>query len=160
MKIYNSPRQFDNSSMKNVLDSKTRRASGSLLDRLIDDEEELGVASYRYSVDGVIRSIKRNLDRALNVHAGGAPSNLLLGIPDFNHSTVSTLEVSKQLVDAVRRCVAIAEPRLKDVEVRSASDPNSPLDLDFTITANLCVESSEEKIRIEMAMRDGHFRPS
>ncbi|MHC5308053.1 type VI secretion system baseplate subunit TssE [Bartonella sp. LJL80] len=160
MKIYNSTRQSGESTPEDVLDSKTRKASGSLLDRLITDEEDLDTPSYHYSIDGVIRSIKRNLDRALNVHAAGSPANLELGIPDFNHSTVSTLEVSKQLVESVRKCIVMAEPRLKDVEVRSKSDPNSPLDLDFTITASLRVESAEEQIRIEIAMKDGHFYPS
>ncbi|UXN08095.1 type VI secretion system baseplate subunit TssE [Bartonella sp. HY761] len=161
MRIYStSQKKPSGTPEKQVIDAKTRIASGSLLDRLITDDEGLPQTHYTYEIDGIIRSIKRNLNRALNVHAGGALSNMALGIPDFNHSTVSSFEVSMQLIDAIRKCIATAEPRIFNVEVKSQSDVDSPLELNFFITAMLKIAKGEEQIRIDIAMRDGHFYPS
>lgn len=160
MKIYSTSRQKVGTSENKVLDSKSRIASGSLLDRLISDDEDSDTYILTYDIDGIIRSIKRNLNRALNIHAGSACSNMDLGIPDFNHSTISSLEVSMHLVDAIKKCIELAEPRINNIEVRSKSDSDSPLDLQFAITADVKVGTQNEQIRIDIAMRDGHFYPS
>lgn len=160
MKIYSSPSKTRNQAVKNVvLDSKTRSASGSLIDRLMLDDEDIEISRHHFVVDGVLSSIKRNLGRTLNIHAGSAQSNAEIGIPDFNHSTVNSLDVSTHIIDAIRRCIEVAEPRLKNIEVKSISDMHSAMDLDFLITADLSVSSEDEQIRIDIAMRDGHFFP-
>ncbi|UXM95237.1 type VI secretion system baseplate subunit TssE [Bartonella sp. HY329] len=161
MKLYSSSRKKSSGTPDNqVIDTKTRLASGSLLDRLIADDEDLPQPHYSYEIDGIIRSIKKNLNRALNIHAGGALSNMNLGIPDFNHSTVSSFEVSMQLIDSIRKCIGSAEPRIFNIEVKSQSDIDSPLELNFYITAMLKIARHEEQIRIDIAMRDGHFYSS
>lgn len=160
MKIYSSPSKTRNQAVKNVvLDSKTRSALGSLIDRLMLDDEDIEISRHHFVVDGVLSSIKRNLGRTLNIHAGSAQSNTEIGIPDFNHSTVNSLDVSTHIIDAIRRCIEVAEPRLKNIEVKSISDMHSAMDLDFLITADLSVSSEDEQIRIDIAMRDGHFFP-
>ncbi|WP_297323354.1 type VI secretion system baseplate subunit TssE [uncultured Bartonella sp.] len=160
MKIYPSlTKARKNGTKNNILDSKMHAASGSLIDRLMMDDEDIEVPNSSFTIDGVLNSIKRNLSRTLNIHAGSAVSNVEIGMPDFNHSTVSSLDVSVHLIEAIRRCIEVAEPRLKNIEVKSNSDVHSAMDLDFLITADLSVSTEEEQIRIDIAMRDGHFFP-
>lgn len=160
MKIYpSSTKAHKNGIKNNILDSKMRAAAGSLIDRLMMDDEDIEVSNSNFTIEGVLASIKRNLRRTLNIHAGSALSNTEIGMPDFNHSTVSSLDVSVHLIEAIRRCIEVAEPRLKNIEVKSNSDIHSAMDLDFLITADLSVSTEEEQIRIDIAMRDGHFFP-
>lgn len=156
MKVYRSSR-FQEQVADSVWDSKSRIAAGSLFDRLVLDDEDLEPAVFGTDIDGVVRSIRRNLNRALNVHAGSAAANLDFGIPDFNFSTVGSLEISTQLVQSIRHCIEIAEPRVHNIQVSCLPNPDSPLDLNFAITCEVDVDQKEETIRIDIAMRDGRF---
>jgi len=156
MKVYQSLRGRGQVA-DGVWDSRSRVAAGSLFDRLILDDEDLEPMISEAGVDGVVRSIKRNLNRALNVHAGNACSNPDFGIPDFNFSTVGSLEVSTQLVQSIRCCIEIAEPRVRNVQVSCLSNPDSPLDLNFAIMCMVDIDQREESVRIDVAMRDGRF---
>jgi len=147
--------------------SHVRAVRGSLFDRLILDDEDMGFipaqgshigrATQGEHIEGIVRSIKRNLDRVLNMHAGGAAANPQLGIEDMNHSTVSSKEISEHIVASIRDCITCAEPRINSVDVRYMSDAQAPLTLQFAITCLVNVASVEEQIRIDLAMRDGHF---
>jgi len=156
MKIYRSSRLREQVA-DGVWDSRSRIAAGSLFDRLVLDDEDQQPVMTGDEIGGIVSSIRRNLSRALNVHAGSACSNMEFGIPDFNFSTVGSLEVSTQLVQFIRRCIEIAEPRVHNVQVSCLSNPDSPLDLNFAITCGVSVGRKDEVIRIDMAMRDGHF---
>jgi len=138
--------------------SAARAAKGSLFDRLILADEDMDFMPQKGDhIEAVVRSIKRNLDRVLNMHAGGAPASPNLGIEDMNHSTVSSKEVSEHIVSSIRDCITSAEPRINHVDVRYVNDADTPLTLQFSITCLVNVATVEEQIRIDLAMRDGHF---
>jgi len=140
-------------------DTQTRIAAGSLFDRLSLDDEDMDVATHptQEPIEGVIRSIKRNLDRVLNMHAGGAAANPGLGLTDMNHSTVNSREVSEHIVASIRSCILSSEPRIVDAHISYINDPDSPLTLQFSITCHVKAASLKEQVRIDLAMRDGHF---
>lgn len=146
------------SSTEVVWNSRSRAAAGSLFDRLIIDDEDIDFPSYGGDrIDGIVRSIKRNLDRVLNMHAGGAAANPELGITDMNHSTVNALDVSDHIVSSIRNCILASEPRITEVKVNCVNDPDAPLTLQFAIVCMVKVSSVAEQIQIDLAMKDGHF---
>jgi len=138
-------------------DTQTRIAAGSLFDRLILDDEDVVIHPTQEPIEGVIRSIKRNLDRVLNMHAGGAAANPALGLTDMNHSTVNSKEVSEHIVASIRNCILSSEPRILQADIACINDPDTPLTLQFAITCHVKAASLKEQIRIDLAMRDGHF---
>ncbi|PYE85284.1 type VI secretion system baseplate subunit TssE [Phyllobacterium leguminum] len=140
-----------------IWDSRSRVAAGSLFDRLLLDEEELEVSPSADATDSLLRSIQRNLERILNTHAGGAAANPQVGVTDFNDGTISSNDVSKHITASIDYCIRTFEPRIGDVRVEHAPDPSQPLQLRFTIVASIKVASTNEQIRIDMAMRDGRF---
>jgi len=140
-------------------DRQTRIMAGSLFDRLSLDDEDVDVTAYSGDepIEGVIRSIKRNLDRVLNMHAGGAAANPGLGLTDMNHSTVNSREVSEHIVASIRSCILSSEPRIIDADIACINDPDAPLTLQFAITCHVKAANIKEQVRIDLAMRDGHF---
>jgi len=140
-------------------DSRYRAMAGSLFDRLlVDDEDEDVFSSHAQEpIEGIIRSIKRNLHRVLNMHAGGAAANPGLGLADMNHSTVNSKEVSEHIVASIRHCILSSEPRITKADIACINDPDTPLTLQFAITCYIKAASIKEQIRIDLAMRDGHF---
>jgi len=140
-------------------DSHYRAMAGSLFDRLLVDDEDMDVATSaaQEPIEGVVRSIKRNLDRVLNMHAGGAAANPDLGLTDMNHSTVNSREVSEHIVASIRNCILSSEPRIMQADIACINDPDTPLTLQFAITCHVKAASLKEQIRIDLAMRDGHF---
>ncbi|MCB5205263.1 type VI secretion system baseplate subunit TssE [Neorhizobium sp. T786] len=140
-----------------VWNSRSRTAAGSLFERLLIDEEDLDVLAYDSRIDALLRSIKRNLDRALNIHAGGAAANPLVGVTDFNDSTVNSNDVADHMTAAIKSCIQAAEPRISCVDVKHIPDPEAPLLLKFAVLCSIDVDDVHEQIRIDMAMRDGRI---
>lgn len=141
-----------------VWGTQARTAAGSLFDRLILDEEDADVVIGAHPVDAIIRSIKRNLERILNTHTGGAAANPQLGISDFNDGAIQSNDATTHIIASIRRCISANEPRISDVEVQYLPDPDQPLTLRFSIVARIKAANSKEMVRIDMAMRDGRFR--
>lgn len=138
-------------------DSKSRAAAGSILDRLLIDDQDLQPPRHDNAVDSLLRSIRRNLDRVLNTHAGGAAANPLLGVSDFNDCNGSSRDTASQIIAVVETCIRRAEPRISAVRIEHISDSDSPLSLKFAVHCSIDVETIHEQIRIDMAMRDGRF---
>lgn len=137
--------------------SKSRQAAGSLFERLVVDDEDMGVPAAAGGVDALLRSIKRNLDRALNVHAGGAAANPRFGMIDFCDSTVSSSDIAHDAITAIRDCILLADPRISAADVRHMPDPDTPLSLKFSVVCSIDVADAHEQMRIDMVMRDGRF---
>jgi len=140
-------------------DSRYRAMAGSLFDRLLvdDEDEHLIISPTQEPIEGIVSSIKRNLHRVLNMHAGGAAANPQLGLADMNHSTVNSKEVSEHIVASIRHCILSSEPRITKADIACINDPDTPLTLQFAITCHVKASSIKEQIRIDLAMRDGHF---
>lgn len=138
-------------------DSRSRLAAGSLFDRLLIDEEGEDLVVPEHPVDAHIRSIKRNLERILNIHTGNSASAPLLGVENFNDVGISVGDVRQSMTAMIRDCILAYEPRITEANVQLQADPDDQLTLHFSIVALVNVADATEQIRFDMAMRDGRF---
>ncbi len=138
-----------------VSGSLIRALSGSLFDRLALDDEEETVNVRGDPLDGTVRSIKRNLARVLNVRTGGASAAPKLGIVDFNDCAMHSSDLARAAATSIRDCIVHYEPRLINVKVEHISDPDNPLLLQFSISAQIPVTDGKEQIRIDIMMEEG-----
>ncbi|RTZ16409.1 type VI secretion system baseplate subunit TssE [Vibrio aquaticus] len=100
----------------------------------------------------VLASIKLNVSRVLNTREGGAQSVPSLGLIDFNDATLDTLDLSLKIKLAIQQCLNRYEPRLKNIEVRSFSDPCSPLALRFQIIAAINSDAIHDKVQFDLML--------
>lgn len=95
----------------------------------------------------IIQSVTNHLSRILNTRQGNTVLAQDFGMPDFSalgasFSTTELPRIERELSAFISRC----EPRLKQVHIRYAPDPNQPLQLAFFLDAELALE--EETVRI------------
>ena len=95
----------------------------------------------------IIQSVTNHLSRILNTRQGNTVLDQDFGMPDFSalgasFSTTELPRIERELSAFISRC----EPRLKQVHIRYAPDPNQPLQLAFFLDAELALE--EETVRI------------
>lgn len=141
---------------REVVTGAGRRSAGSLFERLLLDEEEL-VPFQHGGIDAVLASIKKNLDRALNVHAGGAAANPLLGMVNFSDGMLTCSDIANDGIAAIELCILNAEPRISSVEVRHIPDADLPLSLKFSAVCSVRVLDYSEMLVVDLIMRDGKF---
>ncbi len=95
----------------------------------------------------IIQSVTNHLSRILNTRQGNTVLDQEFGMPDFSalgasFSSEELPRIERELSLFISRC----EPRLKQVHVRYAPDPNQPLQLAFFLDAEL--ELEDEVVRI------------
>ena len=104
--------------------------------------------------EGLVASLKRNLQAILNTRAGNAQSCKELGIIDFNDATGSTVEVYATICKAIRRCIENYEPRIKKVDVVAQPNENDPLTLYFSIKALVIFDDKERLINFNLSVKN------
>ncbi|EGU33266.1 type VI secretion system baseplate subunit TssE [Vibrio scophthalmi] len=100
----------------------------------------------------VLQSIKRNVSNILNTRLGEAQSAPMLGLVDFNDATLETLDLSLRIKLAIQNCLVSYEPRLRNIEIRSESDPYSPLMLRFNIVAEINSEALHDRVQLSLLL--------
>ncbi|EGU30267.1 type VI secretion system baseplate subunit TssE [Vibrio scophthalmi] len=100
----------------------------------------------------VLQSIKRNVSNILNTRLGEAQSAPMLGLVDFNDATLETLDLSLRIKFAIQNCLVSYEPRLRNIEIRSESDPYSPLMLRFNIVAEINSEALHDRVQLSLLL--------
>jgi type VI secretion system lysozyme-like protein len=134
--------------------SRLRILNGSLFDRLVADEEDIGHLS-GMDVDGAqIASIKGNLGRVLNLRAGGAAANPGLGIIDMNDGAVRSNDMIRQIAESIRGCIVMGEPRIADVRVGYIAATDEPLSLRFRITACIGKAEAESSAEFDLCLNN------
>ena len=137
-----------------VWNNKLRRASGSLFERLLADEEDIPPPTDLDEVKADIGSIKRHLRLLLNTSEGSASSAPGLGVSDFDSGHFETNDVTKHIAASIRKCVEQYEPRIENVTVQHVSDPDRPLQMNYKIVGMVKVGSGEEQVQIDLLMDD------
>ncbi|WP_418114534.1 type VI secretion system baseplate subunit TssE [Vibrio scophthalmi] len=100
----------------------------------------------------VLQSIKRNVSNILNTRLGEAQSAPMLGLVDFNDATLETLDLSLRIKLAIQNCLVSYEPRLRNIEIHSESDPYSPLMLRFNIVAEINSEALHDRVQLSLLL--------
>ena len=126
----------------------------SILDRLTDPES--GGTAWRrgYGVEEMIACVHRDLEELLNTRSDtGLPAQFSevrrslvgYGLPDLTSLNAITPEQRRQIGQVIEECVAIFEPRLKDIKaVLLDPDGKQERNLRFRIEARLRLDPAPE----------------
>ena len=131
----------------------------SLLDRLLDDEPEVGRESVQNRLFG-IRQIKamviRDLENLLNTRRLISPvpvsyrdihhSVFMYGLGDFTSENPQSTSVRQRLRQDIEKTISRFEPRLKNVTVRLEKTTESGRNVKLRITGMLVVEFETEPV--------------
>lgn len=95
----------------------------------------------------IVQSVTNHLSRILNTRQGNTVLDQEFGMPDFSalgasFSATDLPRIERELSAFISRC----EPRLRQVHVRYAPDPNQPLQLAFFLDAELALEDGTVRI--------------
>ncbi|MDF5022336.1 type VI secretion system baseplate subunit TssE [Vibrio parahaemolyticus] len=122
----------------------------AFLDRL-DAGMESTAFQGNVSLGQVVLSVKDNLMNVLNTREGSAQSAPLLGLVDFNDANLDCLDLAIRIKQSIQTCIKRFEPRLSAVSVSSMATDN-PLDLSFTIEAQLNSEALHDSVRFQILL--------
>ncbi len=138
----------------------------SVLDRLIDDEPQVGTegqSSRGGRLSDLKKAVKRDLEWILNsrqilvdVPPGLShveESLVTFGLPDFTHASLSTADDQDRLRRTIERAIARFEPRLSDVNVALIELREFDRSLRFRIDATLKVEPKPEPITFDSLLQ-------
>lgn len=148
-----------------------RGARAPLFDRFGDAEGEGGAAFLPWhaarggaslTLSALERSIMTELDRLLNTRcaatlaqlAGRRRSVLDYGLPDYSTLYTADLTHRRQLGDLVRDTIAAFEPRLREVQVDVAFNPNSRQALEVGVSGRLLAEGRLEPVSFTVSVRE------
>lgn len=92
----------------------------------------------------VLRSVMDYVGKLLNTRRGSSVLDEEFGIPDFTGFGVSygrddIPRVEAEIASFIERC----EPRLRDVQITYAPDPNEPFSINFILDAKLLLTGTE-----------------
>jgi len=139
----------------------------SVVDRLIDREPLLASEpsmSRPQSVRNLKAALRRDLEWLLNTRrnpeaAGESLQELSAslynyGLPDFSAYSLNSPRDRSQLLSELENCVAIFEPRLKQVQVTLVEAPSSALRiLHFQIEGMLQMDPSPEQVSFDTVLQ-------
>ncbi|WP_348224402.1 type VI secretion system baseplate subunit TssE [Vibrio parahaemolyticus] len=123
----------------------------AFLDRL-----DAGIESTAFqgnvSLGQVVLSVKDNLMNVLNTREGSAQSAPLLGLVDFNDASLDRLDLAIRIKQSIQTCIKRFEPRLSAVSVSIMATDTNPLDLSFTIEAQLNSEALHDSVCFQILL--------
>ena len=95
-------------------------------------------------VNEVLRSVIVYVSKLLNTRRGSSVLDEEFGIPDFTGFGVSynrddIPRIAKDIARFIERC----EPRLRDVKIAYAPDPNEPFSINFVLDAKLVLTGTD-----------------
>jgi type VI secretion system protein len=130
----------------------------TLLERVAEPSPE-GDRRLRPNASAVAESVLRHLRDLLNLRRGTVLARPDMGMPDFNDLVTQFPVAIEALAAEVRQQIAAFEPRLADIEVRPAPDPDNPLALRLHIAATLRLPQERRRIRFDTVVGDdGRWR--
>ena len=95
-------------------------------------------------VNEVLRSVIGYVSKLLNTRQGSSVLDDEFGIPDFtgfgvSYSRDDIPRIEKDIARFIERC----EPRLRDVKIAYAPDPNEPFSVNFILDAKLVLTGTD-----------------
>jgi len=111
--------------------------------------ERLRAAAGDRTPGGAEEAIRRNLSRLLNARRGSAPAALAYGLPDLNDLSSESGEILRSMRRALRETIERYEPRLADVAINFDRDEDDPLNLRFSVSAQIDEDGERRAVRYE-----------
>lgn len=106
-----------------------------------------------------VESIHRHLSELLNTHAGNAMIDTRYGSPDFNDVLSSNANLVRYIQQNIRETIEIFEPRLRNIHVYYKDEQRNPLQLSFSIHAQVFHNGDKVPMSINVFMgTDGQFK--
>jgi type VI secretion system protein ImpF len=132
----------------------TTRLTASLLDRLIDQEEDQAGSARGYDHRQMIDVVRRDLEDLLNTRMtnGDVPaafvevnnSVVTYGLPDLSSQSADTAEQRAEIGRIIERVIERFEPRLRHVRARLVESMGGAQTVRFQINAELNVDPAPE----------------
>jgi type VI secretion system protein len=125
----------------------------SLLER-IDNPDNREARTLSVDIDKVTESIIIHLKNMFNVRQGSVMTLDDYGMPDFNDIIAEFPNAIKVVRGVIKDSIRKYEPRLSRVVVSHIDDPNRPLELLFSVKAELQLEDGNVPFVFETVVGD------
>ena len=125
----------------------------SLLER-IDDPDNMEARTLSVDVNKVSESIIMHLKNMFNVRQGSVMTLDDYGMPDFNDIIAEFPNAIKVVRGVIKDSIRKYEPRLSRIVVSHIADPNHPLELLFSVKAELLLEDGKVPFVFETVVGD------
>lgn len=122
----------------------------SLFQRLLDPRPT--PPTTRFDTARQMDSVLEHLRELFNVRAGAVPTRLDYGLPDFNDLVIQFPSAIPAISRSIKHQIEMFEPRLRKVTVRHVPDPDRPLSLFFSISAEMVVPDGQERVAFETVL--------
>lgn len=133
-----------------------RGGTASLFDRIRGEDADIPPAD---ALDGLIDSVKRQLERVLNTRSGSCRSAPDLGVVDLNDATQSGIDLGGRIREAIRLCIHDYEPRITRVEVFTVDNTTAGPGMTFRVNAAVRLASLEQVASFDVHMDSNrHYR--
>ncbi len=126
-----------------------RGGTASLFDRIRGEETDIPPAD---ALDGLITSVKRQLERVLNTRCGSCRSAPDLGVMDLNDATQSGADLGGRIREAIRHCIRDYEPRITHVDVFAVDNTTAVPGMTFRVNASVRLASLEQVASFDVHM--------
>ncbi|WP_027695681.1 type VI secretion system baseplate subunit TssE [Vibrio litoralis] len=123
----------------------------SFLERLEADAKPLNIIQAP-NLSEVLNSVRNNISNILNTRVGDSQSSPQLGLIDFNDATLEVSDLSMTIRLAIKRCLDIYEPRLKNISVYTSLDNFDAFSLRFQILAELDHQAIHKKVKLDLML--------
>lgn len=117
----------------------------SLLTRLEADPRQSRYTT-ELNIERLLENISQNVQDMLNVRLGSVLALDDYGMPDFNDVVKEFPDATTRIRNAIRDFLVKYEPRLANVQVVHNHDPDQPLLLKFSISADLKLPHKTSKV--------------
>lgn len=123
----------------------------SFLERLEANAKPLSMVDAP-NLDEILISIRRNISDVLNTRMGEALSCPSLGLIDFNDATLKVTDLSTTIRVAIKQCLDVYEPRLKNIKILASLDSFEASALRFKILAELNNDAIHRKVKLNLML--------
>lgn len=123
----------------------------SFLERLETDSKPLNITQAP-ELSEILNSVRLNISNILNTRIGDSQSSPQLGLIDFNDATLEVTDLSMTIRLAIKQCLDIYEPRLKNIQVHTSMDSFDAFSLRFRIIAELDNKAIHQKVKLDLML--------
>jgi type VI secretion system protein len=115
-----------------------------------------GASECRLAIEpsAVLMDVLSYLSALFNTRQGSVMTRPDFGMVDINGVVHKFPDAIGELSAEIRRQIEMFEPRLRDVVVHHVPMPERPLNLAFTVTANLTLGTRRERVTVETELGD------